>query len=190
MSMPHGNAYEWCYAELPTHMDGLLFGALAAICIRTLTVERTLWLVHRILPCALLVLGFVLVRGGPDFHSIPMIVVGFPALAAVFACICLLALEPKSLASRFGSLSALRFIGRYSYGMYVYHILFWPGLTWMQSWLQVRFHSVVLGGVCFTLLMLGGTIVLAVASYELYEKQWLRLKSRFAYDKSQPQFVG
>jgi peptidoglycan/LPS O-acetylase OafA/YrhL len=190
VSMPHGDAYEWSYAELPTHMDGLLFGALAAICIRTLTSERTLRLVRKVLPCALLVMGFVLVRGGPDFHSTPMIVVGFPALAAVFACICLLALEPGSLMNRFGNLSALRFIGRYSYGMYVYHILFWPALSWMQPWLQIRLHSLVLGGVCFTLLMLGGTMALAVASYELYEKQWLRLKSRFAYDKPQPQFAG
>jgi peptidoglycan/LPS O-acetylase OafA/YrhL len=190
VSMPHGSAYEWSYAELPTHMDGLLFGALAAICIRTLTLERTLRLVRKVLPCALLVMGFVLIQGGPDFHSTPMIVVGFPALAAVFACICLLALEPGSLMNQFGSLSALRFIGRYSYGMYVYHILFWPALSWMQPWLQIRLHSLGLGGVCFTLLMLGGTMVLAVASYELYEKQWLRLKSRFAYDKPQPQFAG
>ncbi|MGH9596177.1 MAG: acyltransferase family protein, partial [Edaphobacter sp.] len=190
VSMPHGNAYEWCYAELPTHMDGLLFGALAAICIRTLTLERTLRLVRKILPGTVLVMGLVLVRGGPDFHSTPMILVGFPALAAVSACICLLALEPGSFTNRFGSLSALRFIGRYSYGMYVYHILFWPGLSWIQPWLQVRLHSIVLGGVCFTLLMLGGTMVLAVASYELYEKQWLKLKNRFAYDKSQPLHVG
>ncbi|MEO6805803.1 MAG: acyltransferase [Edaphobacter sp.] len=189
-SMPHGNAYEWSYAELPTHMDGLLFGALAAICIRTFPLDRTLQLVRKILPGALIVMGFVLVRGGPDFHSTPMILAGFPALAAVFACLCLLALRPGSFANRFGSLSALRFIGRYSYGMYVYHILFWPGLSWIQPWLQVRLHSIVLGGVCFTLLMLGGTMALAVASYELYEKQWLRLKSRFAYDKSQPLHVG
>jgi hypothetical protein len=31
--------------------------------------------------------------------------------------------------------------------------------------------------------MLGGTLVIAVASYELYEKKWLRLKKLFAYDK-------
>jgi len=186
LSMPHGDAYEWCYAELPTHMDGLLFGALAAICVRTLPLEGTLRLARKILPYALVTVGVVLAWGGPDFHSTSMIVVGFPVLAALFACICLLALEPGSPANRFGNLSVLRFIGRYSYGMYVYHILFWPMLSWMQPWLQIRLQSVVLGGVCFTLLMLLGTMSLAIASYELYEKQWLRLKNRFAYEKGQP----
>jgi len=116
-----------------------------------------------------------------------MIVLGFPALAATFACTVLFALRSGSVVNRIGNLSMLRFVGRYSYGMYVYHILFWPGLARMQPWLQAHLHSTVLGGICFTLLMLGGTIVVAVASYELYEKQWLRLKRLFVYEKREPE---
>jgi peptidoglycan/LPS O-acetylase OafA/YrhL len=188
--LPRGEAYEWCYTQLPTHMDGLLYGGLAAIWLRTLSLEEALRRARRILPYALGIFAIVVAVSGIDFHSVAMTLVGYPALAAVFACIVLLALRAGSPMNRFGNLRPLRFIGRYSYGMYVYHILFWPGLSWIQPWLQVRLHSVVLGGVCFTLLMLVGTIIAAVASYELYEKQWLRLKSRFAYERSKAEIAA
>jgi peptidoglycan/LPS O-acetylase OafA/YrhL len=186
LSMPHGDAYEWCYAQFPTHMDGLLYGAVAAIWIRTMPREQALRRAHKILPYALGLMGLTIAFGGIDFHSVAMIVIGFPALAATFACLVLVALQPASLVNRFGNIRALRFIGRYSYGMYVYHILFWPGLGWIQRWLQVHLHSVVLGGLGFMLLMFAGTMVLSIASYELYEKQWLKLKDRFAYKTHSP----
>lgn len=184
MWLPHDAAYEWCYSELPTHMDGLLCGALAAIFIRTQPLELTLRRARRVLPWMVGVVVTVVWFGGPDFHNVSMIVIGFPALAATFACLVLLARRQRSLVNRVGNLRALRFVGRYSYGMYLYHILFWPGLAWMQNWFQVRLHSVALGGVCFTVLMLSGTMVLAVASYELYEKKWLTLKTRLSYDET------
>ena len=179
--MPRGSAYEWCYAQLPTHMDGLLFGALGAICVRTIPLEQLLVWTKKVVPFALASLLIVIVWGGIDFHSVPMIVFGVPALAGTFTCTVLLALKPGGAVNRIGSLSGLRFVGRYSYGMYVYHILFWPALSGVLRWLQSRLHSVTLGGVCFVLLMLAATTVTAVVSYELYEKQWLRLKGLFAY---------
>jgi peptidoglycan/LPS O-acetylase OafA/YrhL len=183
--LPRDSAYEWCYAQLPTHMDGLLFGALGAMCVRAIPLDQVLVWAKRVLPFALATLLIVIAIGGIDFHSVPMIVLGFPALAAIFTCIVLLALKPGGIVNRIGSLSGLRFVGRYSYGMYVYHILFWPALVGVLPWLQSRLHSVTLGGVCFVFLMLAATMVTAVVSYELYERQWLRLKRRFAYQGRQ-----
>jgi peptidoglycan/LPS O-acetylase OafA/YrhL len=191
--LPRGIAYEWCYFQLPTHMDGLLFGAVAAIGIRSMPVEQATRSARRILPFALGSLGLVIGISGFDFHSVAMMTAGLPALAATFACVVLLALRPGSVVYRCGDLKALRFVGRYSYGMYLFHILFLPGLAWMQPWLQGRLHSVVLGGICFVSLMFGGTLGTAVLSYEVYEKQWLKLKSRFSYDainKTEPEFAA
>ena len=185
--LPRGGAYEWSYAQLPTHMDGLLYGALGAIIVRALPLGLALLWARRVVPFAFGILVLVIALGGIDFHSVSMIVLGFPAVAATFVCTVLFALRSGSVVNRIGNLSMLRFVGRYSYGMYVYHILFWPGLARMQPFLQAHLHSVVLGGVCFTLLMLGGTMLVAVASYELYEKQWLRLKRLFAYEKREPE---
>jgi len=181
-TLPRQNAYEWCYFQLPTHMDGLLYGALAAICVRSMSLEYAIRRAGKILPFALSALALVFGFNGFDFHSIAMMTAGFPALAAVFACIVLLALKPGSRMHRFGNLKGLRFIGQYSYGMYLFHILFLPGLARVQPWLQKHLHSIVLGGVCFVLLMFGATVGMAVLSYEVYEKQWLKLKSRFAYE--------
>jgi peptidoglycan/LPS O-acetylase OafA/YrhL len=192
-ALPRASAYEWCYFQLPTHMDGLLYGALAAICVRSMPLEYAVQRARRILPFALIALALVIGSGGFDFHSVAMMTAGFPALAAVFACIVLLALKPGSRLHWFGNLSTLRFIGRYSYGMYLFHILFLPGLAWVQPWLQKHLHSIVLGGVSFVLLMFGATLAMAVLSYELYEKQWLRLKGRFAYEKREkamPEFAA
>jgi peptidoglycan/LPS O-acetylase OafA/YrhL len=188
--LPRSEAYEWCYTQLPTHMDGLLYGALAAILVRALPLEQVLRWARKILAYALGGMALVLALGGIDFHSMAMALAGYPVVAAIFACVVLLALKPGSPVNRFGNLRPLRFIGRYSYGMYVYHLLFWPGLSWILPWLQSRLHSVVLGGVGYMLVMLGGTMVMAVASYELYEKQWLRLKSRFAYETKTHEFAA
>ena len=162
--LPRGGAYEWSYAQLPTHMDGLLYGALGAIIVRALPLGLALLWARRVVPFAFGILVLVIALGGIDFHSVSMIVLGFPAVAATFVCTVLFALRSGSVVNRIGNLSMLRFVGRYSYGMYVYHILFWPGLARMQPFLQAHLHSVVLGGVCFTLLMLGGTMLVAVAS--------------------------
>jgi len=187
--LPRESAYEWCYAQLPTHMDGLLYGALAAIGVRAIPLDRVLRGVRRGLPFAVVTLLAVITAGGSDFHSLPMTLLGFPALAATFAGVVLLALKPGSLVNTVGMQRGLRFVGRYSYGMYVYHILFWPGLSWIQPWLQARLGLVV-GGISFVLLMLAGTMLAAVASYELYEKQWLRLKGRFAYQRTSPEVAA
>ncbi len=180
-ALPLGRAYEWCYAMLPTHMDGLLYGALAALWIRS----RPLEAIHRsarrisLVAGAVMVLIYLLV--GFDFYSRTMILVGFPALAILFASVLLQALVPGSWASRLGDLRVLRFFGKYSYGMYVFHILFAPGLSVYQKVLQRVLHSTLIGGLAYDVATLAGTCIVAVLSYQLYEKHWLRLKRRFEY---------
>ena len=136
--LPRGSAYEWSYAQLPTHMDGLLYGALAAIGVRSVPLDRVLLGVRRGLPFAVVTLLAVMAAGGTDFHSLPMTLLASLRWLRRFAGVVLLALKPDSIANRVGMLRGLRFVGQYSYGMYVYHILFWPGLSWIQPWLQAR----------------------------------------------------
>lgn len=174
-------AYEWCYAMLPTHMDGLLYGALGAVWVRSWPVERIQPIARRISVAAAGVMAAVYAAVGFNFYSRTMILVGFPVLAVLFASILLQTLQAGSWASRVGNLRALRFFGKYSYGMYVFHILFSPLLARYQAVLQGRLHSIVLGGLMYIALTFVGTCVAAVLSYQLYEKHWLRLKSRFAY---------
>ena len=174
------DALEWSYAMLPTHMDGLLFGAVAALTVRERPLAELLPWARRTALLATGVLAVVVWRGGPDIYSVPMILAGFPALAVLFSSVLVLAMREGSAAGRLGNLRLLRFFGRYSYGMYVFHMLFWPGTAPLLGALQGALRSRVLGGFAYLAVILAATSVVSVLSYKLYESRWLRLKSRFA----------
>lgn len=189
IALPLTRAYEWDYAMLPTHMDGLLYGALAAVWIRSQTLES---IVRRARPISLIAAATMAViygRVGFDFYSPVMMLAGFPVLAILFASVLLQALVPGSWASRLGSIPILRFFGKYSYGMYIFHILFMPEFAKYQVKLQMAVHSTLAGGLLYDVLTLAGTCVISVLSYQMYEKRWLGLKKRFEYKASpaQPQ---
>jgi peptidoglycan/LPS O-acetylase OafA/YrhL len=176
---------EWTYAQLPTHMDGLLAGALAAIWFRELPLQAILARVRWLLPISAVILAVIIAYSGhPNFNSFGMTVLGFPVLAVFFACILLLSLKPGTLSNRIGSVSFLRFVGKYSYGMYIFHYVFSPATGPYLPVLQAHLHSIVLGGLAYVAIAFLGTLLLAVASYNLYERHWLRLKSKFSYSTS------
>jgi peptidoglycan/LPS O-acetylase OafA/YrhL len=90
----------------------------------------------------------------------------------VSACV-----APTMLARAMGN-PVLRFFGRYSYGLYVFHYPLHPvfeKLVPLQS-----FHSRWLGTLVFTLVGLGVSTVVAVLSFHLFEERFLSLKSRFS----------
>ncbi len=184
--LPRAPAYEWVYAMLPTHMDGLLFGAVAAFAIRTWAMERILPIARRALVSAALALAAIYAVSGPDFYSLPMTLAGYPILAVLFSSIILLALPERSILSRIGSLPLLRFFGRYSYGMYIVHMLFNPLTAPLLGWSQRRLHSPLLGGFAYVAEVLAATTVLSVLSFHLYERRWLRLKDHFSNRPGSP----
>ena len=105
-------------------------------------------------------------------------------LAVFFGCLLVYALEQKEGAFvRFLRSKAMRFFGRYSYGMYVLHvplvpIAFLVGITPRRLEL---FGSELLGALLYIALMLTASTAAAWMSYNLYEKHFLRLKRHFAY---------
>jgi len=182
-TLPLDRACEISYALLPTHMDALLYGALAALWVRARPLQSIQPTARRIGLAAAAAIAIVYATSGFDFHSRPMDLAGYPVLAALFASVLLQALAPGSWASRLGSLRPLRFLGKYSYGLYIYHLLFTPALGRYQGVLQRKLHSVLLGGLLYDLLIFAGSIAVAFASYHLYEKRWLVLKRAYEYRK-------
>lgn len=90
-------------------------------------------------------------------------------------------LQDGSVAQRVFQARALRFLGKYSYGLYVLHAL--PRPAW--EWLLARLHQSGMSAVtsrllvgCLGLLL---SVAAAYASFHLYEKRFLRLKRFFDY---------
>jgi peptidoglycan/LPS O-acetylase OafA/YrhL len=179
--LPASEASDWIYKELPTHMDGLLLGACAVLAIRKRSVEDILRRTRLLFYAALAVLLAVCVSARDlDYRSYQMSTIGYTAVAVVFAGLLLRALIPGSLLSRFFSGRILRFFGRYSYGMYVYHYLFNPALVTMRTWLQAQLHIRILGGILAAAITFALSTCAAVASYHLFESRFLKLKDRLA----------
>jgi peptidoglycan/LPS O-acetylase OafA/YrhL len=92
------------------------------------------------------------------------------------------ALRPASPTFRFFNLRPLRILGKYSYGFYVYHLL-WAG-AWadLVRYLTPRFHSAILANATSDLLNFSVTFLVAKLSYDLFEVRFLRFKKNFEYD--------
>ena len=73
----------------------------------------------------------------------------------------------------------LRFFGRYSYGLYVFHGLLIPLLFPLLPSIQRRVKPAELGGLFFVALALALSVILALLGRRLFEDPILRLKSRF-----------
>jgi peptidoglycan/LPS O-acetylase OafA/YrhL len=164
----------WC------RMDGLAIGALLALAFRTVGERR--WFLP--LMTALMALGAALVAivwiihrrlDSFDFWTQR---IGYSGLSLFFAGTLTFAVAGKLnvLANR-----VLRFFGKYSYAMYLFHL---PLLTLMILIIQPEqlvevTHSVFVGHVVFAALMIGLTTGTALLSWYCFERPILGLKRFF-----------
>ena len=176
--------YETFYFSL-CRMDGLALGAVLAVWFGQPVVwERTLAWVRRLWWFAALagVLSFFAFSGG-GFAVAQAI--KFFLFAVLCGCLLVLALDPApgALFPRLCSHPSLRFIGRISYGMYVFHpFLFnWVnGIGSRRAWSPLVGHPAA-GAMMDFPLCLGSTILIAWLSWKLFESPINALKERFQY---------
>jgi peptidoglycan/LPS O-acetylase OafA/YrhL len=172
------------------HADTLLAGGALAILLRTSTRERVLrggrWLffgsvaalvLHSLLGSAAAVLFPISTLSQAAFFTSLDIL-----WALLSAGLIAWALSP-SIAARFFEGKTVRFFGKYSYGLYVIHlIVFSASRTRLREWIAQMTTNKVIIVIGSGLLALGISILLAYASFNLYEKRFLRLKRFFHYD--------
>ncbi len=200
---PHWAAF--AYNLMPARMDALAAGALASLLVRRIERGRV-YPVARFLFCA----SSVLVFGVLTATAVPALAAtmnparwcngtasafriwagiwnnGFSyTLASVFFSSLLLAcLYPGALLGvpgRLFNLAALRTVGKYSYGLYVFHVPLWiASMTLIQrEGLWSRFRTSLSFFLAVALANAILVSVLAYASYHLYEKRFLKLKKNF-----------
>ena len=171
------------FTELPTRMDSLLAGALLAILLRGPSAEELLkparwwWM---LLASCLMLLPVVAAARSLFNLTTPMETAGLTVFAGISTCILGLALIPGSLVSRAGANPVLRFFGRYSYGLYIWHYLLNPVCNqWLPTFRRVlRFR--IAADMVYTLTLLALFTGIAVLSYYLVEIHFLRMKPRLA----------
>jgi peptidoglycan/LPS O-acetylase OafA/YrhL len=177
----------------PCRLDALCVGAFLAIAVRSAGIERVAraarpWLLA--LPAlVLLVSGWNATQGTLKEVVLPLrgtlIALSFGALliASVVA--------PRAgVAGRLLRSRAMRFLGRYSYGLYVFHGVIAFALQERRSLdvLTAKIGSSLAALIGQAVVGAGLSLLVAVASYELFEKHFLRLKDRLApAGRSRPQ---
>jgi peptidoglycan/LPS O-acetylase OafA/YrhL len=174
------------YAQLPSRMDALLAGAILALALRgpRAAAWRSRSRLYMLMGGGILILALLFIRARSFiFSSGEMTSWGYSIFAGVYLCILALALMPGTVPNSIGRASVLRFFGRYSYGLYVWHDLPSPVCVSWQGWFVRNIHPLVIGQTVYALAMLALFTGVAVGSYHLLEHRFLALKSRFRYAK-------
>jgi peptidoglycan/LPS O-acetylase OafA/YrhL len=173
-----GETQVWCNTF--ARLDPIALGILAAILLRGRTPRFTtivrVTLFSGGLACIALAADFWKVKFDPLATS--SMVFGYP-MAALGSVVLLLAVLNEHAMLR---KSALVYLGRISYGLYVFHVL---GL--MISDYTVRDQTASLGRYLLRVsVALTATIALSAASYRWLETPFLKMKQRFTHVLSRP----
>ncbi len=175
------------YVLTPFRLDGLALGSFLAVLMRRpggvqAAVRAVPWVAMAAAVLFLLRLAWSRTVGS---FTAPLQEVRASLLVVLLACLLVWALTapPRAWVARFFTSGVMVFLGTYSYGLYVYHHFFSYYFTTRQTefplaaWLGGSHAAAV--AVQATVGM-GLSLLVAYASYQLYEKRFLALKERFA----------
>jgi peptidoglycan/LPS O-acetylase OafA/YrhL len=174
------------YVLTPFRLDGLALGAFLAVSARQSGgMEWLMRVLPRVVAAAggLLAVTFVWTRLVSDQGLELMLPVRAALILILLACFLVWALTApvQSATSRFLCSHAMVFLGKYSYGLYVYHHFISYYLTSNRTELEL---ARLLGSHSAAVALqatLGASVSLAIAylSYEFFEKRFLALKRQF-----------
>jgi peptidoglycan/LPS O-acetylase OafA/YrhL len=174
-------AERWVMRTLPFRMDDLLFGAALALLLRgprADTFQRSMkWLfLGSLVPVLAIVLW------SPSGSSPWFLTIGLTFIGLASAGLIGMSLRVGSPAFRLFHLRPARILGKYSYGFYVWH------LVWTSAWLALLVkleqvtHSIVIAGLITLPSIFLLTFLVSKLSYDLFEVRFLGLKRHFEYD--------
>lgn len=181
----HGAPYFAVHTSTLCRAESLLLGGVLAMLFR----HPPRWrLVQRYAPavfgvCAAMVLASILLAGRVSYLTSEVWLQGwrYSLIALRSGALLTWSLQVGPL-QQFCSLRLLRFFGKYSYGLYVLHMILLPSLmTYARQFLSHYTQNravLLLGSVLFTLAV---SIAASVVSFHLLEKPFLRLKKFFDY---------
>ncbi|MFT3925211.1 MAG: acyltransferase [Myxococcales bacterium] len=174
------------YTITPTRMDGLcLGGLLAAWARRPNGLDQLKRWAPWVFAGSILysVLGYVLVhRFAPDLHRV-YFEVRETFVLLLFACLLVWVVTSptESPLARFFTSSPMITLGKYSYGLYVFHAM----ISWYfarqrtEDWVAAQVGSHTLAVFIQATVGVAASFAIALLSFHFIEKRFLSLKSRF-----------
>lgn len=177
------------YFELPMRLDGLLLGGAVAVVLRSREGVARLsaaWLYAALAAGALGVVTSFAVAGHGSMFSAPMVKYGYGSAAVLFAAVVGLAARSETLVARGCNQQMLRTLGRYSYGLYLIHLIARPWYLETVARLQGRCSGALAYDVVSVAMFVGYVawcFGVSVLCYEFVERRFLRRKGRFRYSE-------
>jgi peptidoglycan/LPS O-acetylase OafA/YrhL len=169
----------WAYPFLLCRMDTLATGAALAIVVRKTGAARMqAWAAGALAVTALCFAALCASQHSVDRANPVISTWGYSLLALGYGAILVLSL---GLLSGFFSSGILRFFGKYSYGLYLYHFPLTVVLEPLKMPIIQHLHSLAAGSVAYLAACLGVNLLVAGLSFRFIESPVLRLKSRFEY---------
>ncbi|HEX3572749.1 MAG TPA: acyltransferase [Acidobacteriaceae bacterium] len=174
-------AERWIVRTLPFRMDTLLFGAILALLLRGPAADtwqrRCKWMF--VGAGASVATIFVV---SPAYDSPWLLTIGLTLTAAASAGLIGITLRPGSPAFQMFYFKPFRVLGKYSYGFYIFHVLY--GWAWIRFLVFMfgKTHSLVTAGVVEVTTNFAVTFLISKLSYDFYEVRFLRFKKHFEYD--------
>jgi len=104
-------------------------------------------------------------------------------LALAFAELIGVTLRASGRAYRLFNLKPLRVLSKYSYGFYIYHLLFrWVWIEFLVG-CAAKLHSMAAAGIVALTTNFVVTFLVSKVSYDFFESRFLRYKVHFEYDR-------
>ena len=179
----HGIAPRVAYLLTPTELDGLLAGALLAMAIRSPSPRPFVIRHGRFLVClSLIVLAAVVLRDHGLAFADPLVpLLGFTALAVLFGSLVYVGATKGStshIATILGN-PAGRFLGRYSYAIYLLHmpiIQLWRAPMQAEVLLVANGIPPFLAHLAYMIAVTAGILLLSLVSWYFLERPFMRLR--------------
>ena len=190
VAVRHQAHFHWPYLTVaPTIScaDNLLFGCALSALLRTSARKRVFSFAPVMLGVCLglLAVVFFVNHGFAYGDRVLMPTIGFTLLGLTSASLIADTLRENSRTQRVFSLSFLRFFGKYSYGIYVFHYSLDRFLTTrLRAAIFADSHSKALAVLSAAFIIAGASVIAAMLSYYLYESPFLHLKRYFGYARS------
>jgi len=185
--LAHPGAPYTIYRELPTRLDSLMSGGALALIVRTERGAR--WVasrkmaLHGLALAGVAVFCLCVVKAHSSFYSRDaMQRFGYAAESVLFAATIALALQPGTWAARLGEVRWLRVVGKYSYGIYIFHQIPMKYDQEFLQWMDGLTPFPMVASVVGTAMVFALTMGVAALSYHTVEMYFLRMKRWFAYD--------